>query len=191
MFSEALNKRKELHSEIGSSFNEIFKEAVIRVTESIQNEGTLFFAGNGGSAAESQHMSAEYIATLDHNKFRPGIKSIALTVDTSFMTAWTNDFGYEEVFKRQLETLSTKGDVFFAYSTSGNSMNILKALESAKEKEVITIGFSGNDGGKMKDICDICFVVPHMNTALIQEVHSILGHEICSSVEKSLFFSDS
>ena len=191
MFSEALNKRKELHSDIGSSFNEIFKEAVIRVTESIQNEGTLFFAGNGGSAAESQHMSAEYIATLDHNKFRPGIKSIALTVDTSFMTAWTNDFGYEEVFKRQLETLSTKGDVFFAYSTSGNSMNILKALESAKEKEVITIGFSGNDGGKMKDICDICFVVPHINTALIQEVHSILGHEICSSVEKSLFFSDS
>ena len=191
MFSEALNKRKELHSEIGSSFDEIFKEAVIRVTESIQNEGTLFFAGNGGSAAESQHMSAEYIATLDHNKFRPGIKSIALTVDTSFMTAWTNDFGYEEVFKRQLETLSTKGDVFFAYSTSGNSMNILKALESAKEKEVITIGFSGNEGGKMKDICDICFVVPHMNTALIQEVHSILGHEICSSVEKSLFFSDS
>ncbi len=191
MFSEALNKRKELHSEIGSSFDEIFKEAVVRVTESIQNEGTLFFAGNGGSAAESQHMSAEYIATLDHNKFRPGIKSIALTVDTSFMTAWTNDFGYEEVFKRQLETLSTKGDVFFAYSTSGNSMNILKALESAKEKEVITIGFSGNDGGKMKNICDICFVVPHMNTALIQEVHSILGHEICSSVEKSLFFSDS
>ena len=191
MFSEALNKRKELHSDIGSSFNEIFKEAVIRVTESIQNEGTLFFAGNGGSAAESQHMSAEYIATLDHNKFRPGIKSMALTVDTSFMTAWTNDFGYEEVFKRQLETLSTKGDVFFAYSTSGNSMNILKALESAKEKAVITIGFSGNDGGKMKDICDICFVVPHMNTALIQEVHSILGHEICSSVEKSLFFSDS
>lgn len=191
MFSEALNKRKELHSEIGSSFDEIFKEAVIRVTESIQNEGTLFFAGNGGSAAESQHMSAEYIATLDHNKFRPGIKSIALTVDTSFITAWTNDFGYEEVFKRQLETLSAKGDVFFAYSTSGNSMNILKALESAKEKEVITIGFSGNEGGKMKDICDICFVVPHMNTALIQEVHSILGHEICSSVEKSLFFSDS
>jgi len=191
MFSEALNKRKELHSKIGSSFNEIFKEAVIRVTESIQNEGTLFFAGNGGSAAESQHMSAEYIATLDHNKFRPGIKSIALTVDTSFMTAWTNDFGYEEIFKRQLETLCTKGDVFFAYSTSGNSLNILKALESAKEKEVITIGFSGNDGGKMKNICDICFVVPHMNTALIQEVHSILGHEICSSVEKSLFFSDS
>ena len=191
MFSEALNKRKELHSDIGSSFNEIFKEAVIRVTESIQNEGTLFFAGNGGSAAESQHMSAEYIATLDHNKFRPGIKSIALTVDTSFMTAWTNDFGYEEVFKRQLETLCTKGDVFFAYSTSGNSLNILKALESAKEKEVITIGFSGNDGGRMKDICDICFVVPHINTALIQEVHSILGHEICSSVEKSLFFSDS
>ena len=191
MFSEALNKRKELHSEIGSSFNEIFEESVIRVTESIQNKGTLFFAGNGGSAAESQHMSAEYIATLDHNKFRPGIKSIALTVDTSFITAWTNDFGYEEVFKRQIETLSSKDDIFFAYSTSGNSTNIVKALESAKERGVITIGFSGNDGGKMTNLCDICFIVPHTNTALIQEVHSILGHEICSSVEKSLFFSDS
>tara|TARA_X000000368_G_scaffold208614_1_gene164735 strand:+ start:609 stop:1184 length:576 start_codon:yes stop_codon:yes gene_type:complete len=190
MFSEALNKRKELHSEIGSSFNEIFEESVIRVTESIQNKGTLFFAGNGGSAAESQHMSAEYIATLDHNKFRPGIKSIALTVDTSFITAWTNDFGYEEVFKRQIETLSSKDDIFFAYSTSGNSTNIVKALESAKERGVITIGFSGNDGGKMTNLCDICFIVPHTNTALIQEVHSILGHEICSSVEKSLFFSD-
>ena len=191
MFSEALNKRKELHSEIGSSFNEIFEESVIRVTESIQNKGTLFFAGNGGSAAESQHMSAEYIATLDHNKFRPGIKSIALTVDTSFITAWTNDFGYEEVFKRQIETLSSKDDIFFAYSTSGNSTNIVKALESAKERGVITIGFSGNDGGKMTNLCDICFIVPHTNTALIQEVHSILGHGICSSVEKSLFFSDS
>tara|TARA_B100001250_G_scaffold248298_1_gene213470 strand:- start:117 stop:692 length:576 start_codon:yes stop_codon:yes gene_type:complete len=191
MFSEALNLRKELHSEIGSSFNEIFEESVIRVTESIQNKGTLFFAGNGGSAAESQHMSAEYIATLDHNKFRPGIKSIALTVDTSFITAWTNDFGYEEVFKRQIETLSSKDDIFFAYSTSGNSTNIVKALESAKERGVITIGFSGNDGGKMTNLCDICFIVPHTNTALIQEVHSILGHEICSSVEKSLFFSDS
>lgn len=190
MFSEALNLRKELHSEIGSSFNEIFEESVIRVTESIQNKGTLFFAGNGGSAAESQHMSAEYIATLDHNKFRPGIKSIALTVDTSFITAWTNDFGYEEVFKRQIETLSSKDDIFFAYSTSGNSTNIVKALESAKERGVITIGFSGNDGGKMTNLCDICFIVPHTNTALIQEVHSILGHEICSSVEKSLFFSD-
>ena len=190
MFSEALNKRKELHSEIGSSFNNIFEEAVIRVTESVQNGGTLFFAGNGGSAAESQHMSAEYIATLDHNKFRPGIRSIALTVDTSLITAWTNDFGYEEVFKRQIETLSTEGDVFFAYSTSGNSLNILKALELSKEKNITTIGFSGNDGGKMLDLCDICFVVPHGNTALIQEIHTIIGHEICSSVEKSLFFSD-
>ena len=191
MFSEALNKRKELHSKIGSSFNDIFDEAVTKVTKAIKNDGTLFFAGNGGSAAESQHMSAEYIATLDHHKFRPGMRSMALTVDTSFITAWTNDFGYEEVFKRQIETLSSQGDVFFAYSTSGNSPNIIKALESAKEKGVITIGFSGNDGGKMMNLCDNCFVVPHTNTALIQEIHTILGHEICSAVENSIFFSDS
>ena len=191
MFSEALNKRKELHSKIGSSFNNIFDEAVTKVTKAIKNDGTLFFAGNGGSAAESQHMSAEYIATLDHHKFRPGMRSMALTVDTSLITAWTNDFGYEEVFKRQIETLSSQGDVFFAYSTSGNSPNIIKALESAKEKGVITIGFSGNDGGKMINLCDNCFVVPHTNTALIQEIHTILGHEICRAVENSIFFSDS
>ena len=191
MFSEALNKRKELHSKIGSSFNDIFDEAVKKVTKAIKSDGTLFFAGNGGSAAESQHMSAEYIATLDHHKFRPGMRSMALTVDTSLITAWTNDFGYEEVFKRQIETLSSQGDVFFAYSTSGNSPNIIKALESAKEKGVITIGFSGNDGGKMMNLCDNCFVVPHTNTALIQEIHTILGHEICSAVENSIFFSDS
>ena len=187
MFSKALKKRTELHSKIGSEFNESFDLSVKRVSNSIVKGGTLFFAGNGGSAAESQHMSAEYIATLDHNNFRPGMRSISLTTDTSFITAWTNDFGYEEVFKRQLETLGKKGDIFFAYSTSGNSVNIIKALESSKEKNIISIGFTGNDGGRMLDLCDISFVVPERNTALIQEVHSILGHEICLGVEREIF----
>jgi len=188
MFSKALKKRSELITKIGSEFNENFDLSVRKISDSIRNGGTLFFAGNGGSAAESQHMSAEYIATLDHNNFRPGIKSLALTTDTSFITAWTNDFGYEEIFKRQLTTLANPGDVFFAYSTSGNSINILRALESAREKELISIGFTGNDGGKMVELCDISFIVPEANTALIQEVHSILGHEICLAVEKEIFF---
>mgnify|MGYP001165499908 FL=1 len=191
MFSEALEKRRYLIDKIGNDFNDDFNSAVKKITESIKNEGMLFFAGNGGSAAESQHMSAEYIATLSHHNFRPGIKSMALTVDSSFITAWTNDFGYKEVFKRQIETLTKEGDIFFAYSTSGNSENIVCALESAKEKKVISLGFSGNDGGKMSELCDICFIVPDNNTALIQEIHSALGHEICSAVEKELFFSNS
>jgi len=190
MFSEALKKRKDLITKIGSDFNDHFDSAVRNIAKSIIDDGMLFFAGNGGSAAESQHMSAEYLATLSHHNFRPGIKSMALTVDSSFITAWTNDFGYEDVFKRQIETLTKQGDVFFAYSTSGNSKNIINALKSAKEKKVITIGFSGNDGGEMSNLCDICFIVPDRNTALIQEIHSTLGHEICSAVEKELFFTD-
>ena len=190
MFSEALKKRKDLITKIGSDFNDHFDSAVRNIAKSIIDDGMLFFAGNGGSAAESQHMSAEYLATLSHHNFRPGIKSMALTVDSSFITAWTNDFGYEDVFKRQIKTLTKQGDVFFAYSTSGNSKNIINALKSAKEKKVITIGFSGNDGGEMSNLCDICFIVPDRNTALIQEIHSTLGHEICSAVEKELFFTD-
>tara|TARA_B100000427_G_scaffold154716_1_gene128682 strand:+ start:5869 stop:6438 length:570 start_codon:yes stop_codon:yes gene_type:complete len=187
-FSDNLKKREKLIQKIGTDFDKNFDSAVTLVANSIRNGGMLFFAGNGGSAAESQHMSAEYIATLSHHNFRPGIKSMALTVDSSFITAWTNDFGYKEVFKRQIETLTKEGDIFFAYSTSGNSENIICALESAKERKVMNIGFSGNKGGKMFELCDICFVVPDNNTALIQEVHSALGHEICGAVEKELFF---
>lgn len=190
-FSDNLKKREKLIKKIGTNFDKKFDSAVTSVANSIRNGGMLFFAGNGGSAAESQHMSAEYIATLSHHNFRPGIKSMALTVDSSFITAWTNDFGYKEVFKRQIETLTEEGDIFFAYSTSGNSENIVCALESAKEKKVVSLGFSGNDGGKMSELCDICFIVPDNNTALIQEIHSALGHEICSAVEKELFFSNS
>jgi len=189
MFSDLLVKRKELHIKIGLSFDEGFNLATKRVSDSLKKGATLFFAGNGGSAAEAQHMSAEYIATLDHNNFRPGIRSISLTVDTSFITAWSNDFGYEDVFKRQIETLAKEGDVFFAYSTSGNSKNVVRALEASKEKGIINIGFSGNDGGEMFELCDICFVVPEKNTALIQEIHTILGDEICSAIEKTLFFN--
>ena len=190
-FSDNLKKRENLIRKINTDFDRLFDTSVELVSNSLKNDGMLFFAGNGGSAAESQHMSAEYIATLSHHNFRPGIKSMALTVDSSFITAWTNDFGYKEVFKRQIETLTKEGDIFFAYSTSGNSENIISALESTKERKVISIGFSGNDGGKMSELCDICFIVPDNNTALIQEIHSALGHEICSAVEKELFFSNS
>lgn len=186
MFSNALIRRTALLGQIGIDFDDKFEKAVALVSECISNSRCLFFAGNGGSAAEAQHMSAEYLATLDHRNFRPGIKSLALTVDTSFLTAWTNDFGYEDVFLRQLQTLACPGDTFFAYSTSGTSKNIIKALKHARECGVTTIGFSGNEGGVMKDICDVSFVVPSTSTAMIQEVHTMLGHEICGAVEQRI-----
>jgi D-sedoheptulose 7-phosphate isomerase len=184
MFSATLSLRQNLLVQIGQSFDTDFLKAVKFVVKSIKTNNTLFFAGNGGSAAEAQHMSAEYLATLDHRNFRPGIKALALTVDTSFITAWTNDFGYEDVYLRQLRTLATKGDVFFAYSTSGQSQNIIRAVEYAKKNDIYTIGFTGNDGGLLGSLCDTSFIVPSKSTSLIQEVHTMLGHEICGAVEK-------
>ena len=182
-----LEKRITLLNSIGSAFNNNFELAVNELQEAIKDEKFLFFCGNGGSAAESQHMSAEYIATLDHKRFRKGAKAISLTVDTSFLTAWTNDFGFEEVFSRQLDTLGSSGDILFAYSTSGNSPNIISAVKKAKEKQIKVLGFTGNEGGKLAALADISFIVPSSNTALIQEVHTILGHDLCFEAEKILY----
>ena len=188
MFYDQLKKRINLINDIDSQFDKTFESCVSVIIESIENGGCLFFAGNGGSAAEAQHMSAEYIATLDHRNFRPGIKSLALTTDTSFLTAWTNDFGFEEIFSRQLETLGKDKDIFFAYSTSGNSENIIKALKVAKKIGITSIGFTGNDGGLMKELCNECFIVPSGKTALIQEIHTMIGHELCANIEKGIYF---
>lgn len=188
-FSSALKLRQDLLNNIDKEFDGSFFDTISMVSKAVQNNKMLMFAGNGGSAAEAQHMSAEYLATLDHRNFRPGIRSIALTVDTSFLTAWTNDFGFEEIFSRQIKTLGSQGDIFFAYSTSGTSKNIIEAIKVAKNKDIKIIGFTGNNGGLMKDICDICFTVPSNSTAMIQEVHTIIGHEICGAVEKLTHFS--
>ena len=187
MFSKSLNMRIALLQKIGTKFDLQIKRTADLIVASVKNDGTLFFAGNGGSAAEAQHMSAEYLATLDHRNFRPGIRSVALTTDTSFLTAWTNDFGYEDIFARQLETMGRIDDIFLAYSTSGNSHNICKGITTAKEKGLKIIGFSGNDGGVMGSLCDVCFIVPSTRTAQIQEVHTMLGHELCALVEQKVF----
>jgi len=182
-----IDKRLDLLSSISSSFEKSFAHALSIIEGAIQNNNFLFFCGNGGSAAEAQHMSAEYIATLDHQRFRKGIKSIALTVDSSYLTAWTNDFGYKDIFSRQIETLGSKGDVLMAYSTSGNSENIIEACKMAISKEIKTIVFTGNSGGELANIADVSFIVPSQNTALIQEVHTMLGHDLCLEAEKLLY----
>tara|TARA_X000000368_G_scaffold416533_1_gene410685 strand:- start:712 stop:1296 length:585 start_codon:yes stop_codon:yes gene_type:complete len=159
------------------------------VSSVIKKNGKLMFCGNGGSAAECQHMSAEYCATLDHKRPRPGIASISLTTDSSFLTAWTNDFGYEDIFSRQVQTLGKKGDLLFCYSTSGNSENVINAAKIAKRKKIIVIGFTGNHRvTKLEKYCDEVFKSPSKETPIIQEFHSLVGHEICFEVENKLFF---
>jgi len=144
----------------------------------------LIFCGNGGSAAESQHMAAEYCATLDSNQPRKGYKAIALPTDTSLLTAWSNDFGYEGIFERQVDVLGNKGDVLICYSTSGNSKNILKAAKLAIKKEIHVVGFSGKKEGPLDKFSKVSFKSPSTETPIIQEHHTIAGHIICSCVEK-------
>ena len=153
--------------------------------KAIQESKKIIFAGNGGSAADAQHWSAELIARFNYD--RPSIASIALTVDTSAVTAIGNDYGYDYVFARQIEGLGQAGDVFIAISTSGNSPNIIRAIEAAKSKGILTVGFTGEKGGKMKDACDLMFRAPSNETPHIQEAHAMIGHLLCGLIELAIY----
>ena len=152
--------------------------------EAINKGGKLIFAGNGGSAAEAQHMSAEYVGTLITSNKRNPIPSIALSVDTSFITAWSNDHGYEDIFRRQLQALGKENDCFVSYSTSGESKNILSAIEYANSMNIKTISFTGIKESRASQKSFFTFKAPSSETAIIQELHTIVGHEICSIVDK-------
>jgi D-sedoheptulose 7-phosphate isomerase len=156
--------------------------------ETLKSEKKLLFAGNGGSAADSQHLAAEIVSRLCYD--RPALPAIALTTDTSALTAIGNDYGYEDVFSRQLEAVGSEGDIFFAISTSGNSPNILKALLAAKDKNIITVGFTGENGGKMSGLCDYIVKVPSNETPKIQECHIMIGHIICALIEEDIYGMD-
>ncbi len=145
----------------------------------------LLIAGNGGSAADAQHIAAEFVSRFNYD--RPGLPALALTTDTSILTAVGNDYGYEELFRRQIEANGVSGDVFLGISTSGNSANVLKALEAAKLKGIITFGLTGASGGQMRDLCDHCLCVPSDDTPRIQESHILIGHTLCAMVELALF----
>ena len=145
----------------------------------------VMLAGNGGSAADAQHIAGEFVSRFAFD--RPGLPSIALTTDTSILTAIGNDYGYERLFARQIQAHSKAGDVFIAYSTSGNSPNIVAALKEAQDLGVVTIGLTGNRGGAMVELCDHVFEVPSNDTPKIQEVHALIGHILCGVVENELF----
>jgi len=145
----------------------------------------LLIAGNGGSAADAQHISGEFLSRLHFD--RNPLPAIALTTDTSVLTAIGNDYGFERTFERQLRGLARPGDVFIAISTSGRSPNVLAALQAAREIGLITIGFTGAAGGAMPGLCDHCLAAPSSETPLIQQIHIVAAHAICGAVERDLF----
>lgn len=156
-----------------------------QIGRTLRTGGKLLFAGNGGSAADAQHVAAEFLSRFAFD--RQPLPAIALTTDTSVLTAIANDYGYEHVFERQVRGLGRKGDAFIAISTSGRSPNVLAALKAAREIGMATIGFSGANSADMRALCDLFLAAPSTETALIQQVHLTAYHVICSIVERELF----
>jgi D-sedoheptulose 7-phosphate isomerase len=155
--------------------------ACVLITDTLAHGNKVLLCGNGGSAADAQHIAAEL--TGRYKTQRRGLAGIALTTDTSALTAIANDYGYDRVFDRQVEALANKGDLLIGISTSGNSKNVNNALKVAKELGCRTIGLSGRDGGGMNDICDINIIVPSDDTPRIQEMHIMIGHIMCQAVD--------
>ena len=166
-----------------SSLVDSIQEAANLAITTLQNGGKILICGNGGSAADSQHIAAEL--TGRYKRERKGLSAIALTTDTSALTAIGNDYGYDFVFSRQFEALAKKGDLLWGISTSGNSTNVLNAMRCAKEMECKILGFSGKDGGEMKKWCDLLLLSPSDDTPRIQEMHLLMAHIICDLIEKA------
>jgi|TARA_B100000795_G_scaffold55418_1_gene36460 D-sedoheptulose 7-phosphate isomerase len=161
------------------------EKVVALSSEAFNNNQRILFCGNGGSAADAQHIAAELSGRF--LKERKALFAEALHVNSSYLTAVANDYGFEYTYSRILEATGRKGDVLIGLSTSGNSLNVINALKKAKEIGMKTIGFTGKDGGKMCDVCDIVFNIPSSNTARIQEAHILLGHTLCQLIEEKLF----
>ena len=171
--------------EADAALCEAAARAAEAVTAALRRGGKLMLCGNGGSAADAQHWAGELVSRFHYD--RPGLPALALTVDSSILTAVGNDYGYARVFARQVEALGRAGDVLFALSTSGNSPNVLEALAAARARDILCVGFTGARGGKMAALCDLCLRVPSESTPRIQEGHAVLGHAICAMVEAAIF----
>lgn len=155
------------------------------ITRALRAGGKLMIAGNGGSAADAQHIAGEFLSRLNFD--RHPLPAIALTTDTSVLTAVGNDYGFDDVFQRQVRGLGRAGDVFIGISTSGRSPNVLSALRTARELKIITVGFTGNRDAPMNELCDLRLEAPSAETPLIQQVHIVAAHAICGLVERELF----
>jgi D-sedoheptulose 7-phosphate isomerase len=183
--TESIETKKLLLSECTEKIYNTAKQ----LSECVENGGKILLCGNGGSAADSQHIAAELVVRLRSSVNRAAIPAIALTVDTSILTAGGNDIGFENVFARQVEAFGQKGDTLIAITTSGNSENIFRAAKEAKNRGVNVIGLLGNGGGKLKEICDSTVIVPSNNTARIQECHILIAHIWCRIIEEDNYMS--
>jgi D-sedoheptulose 7-phosphate isomerase len=181
MVIEELKDHRQLIQKVIELLEGDIEKGCEMITSVIKNEHKVLLAGNGGSAADAQHIAAELSGRFV--KERKALPGIALTVDTSALTAIANDYGYNHVFSRQVEALAQPGDLFIGISTSGNSQGILNAFDAAKKAGCKTLGLSGRDGGKMNGICDLNIVVPSQVTARIQEMHILIGHILCKAVD--------
>jgi D-sedoheptulose 7-phosphate isomerase len=164
---------------------EAIKAVAEEMAKVFKNDGKVLFCGNGGSAADAQHISAELSGRF--YKDREPLNSEALHVNTSYLTAVANDYSYDEVYSRMVKASGRKGDILVGISTSGNSPNILRALETANQRGLITVGLTGESGGKMKDVCHFLIPIPSRDTPRIQESHILVGHILCEMVERELF----
>ncbi len=185
--TDSLNESAETKSKMLDACKDDIITAADILTEAYKNGKKLLLCGNGGSAADCQHIATELMIRLSHKISRPALPAIALTTDTSNLTAGGNDIGYENVFARNVEGLGSEGDVLLAISTSGNSPNVIKAVEKAKSKKMKIIAFLGGTGGKLKPVVDLPLVIPSANTQRIQEGHITAAHIICELVEEELY----
>jgi D-sedoheptulose 7-phosphate isomerase len=174
--NELLNNKRTI-----AEIDKIAKKSIMQ----LKKGNKILLAGNGGSAADAQHIAGELVSRFYFD--RPALPAMALTTDTSILTAIGNDYGYEQLFSRQIEGNGAEGDIFIAISTSGNSKNIIEALKIAKSKKLITIGFSGSQIGLMDELCDFNLKAPSTSTPRIQEAHILIGHTICMLIEKTIF----
>lgn len=183
-FFAGLRELAELATVVSEKMGADLEQALTMVRETVKGGGTLFFCGNGGSAADAQHVATEYV--VRYTRTRRAYPAIALTTDTSLLTAAANDMGFDAVFARQVEALTRPGDLLVIHSTSGNSPNVLRAAEAARNKGVRVLAFSARDGGELRALSDHCVIIPTSRTDRAQELHLCIEHLICDYVEREL-----
>jgi D-sedoheptulose 7-phosphate isomerase len=181
IIQNTLDEHKAALEAVEKNLTTDIEEACKLVTNTIQSGKKVILFGNGGSAADAQHIAAEFTGRFV--KERKGLPAIALTTDTSALTAIGNDYGFDQIFERQVEALANEGDLLIGISTSGNSSNVINAFKRGKEIGCASLGFSGKDGGKMNNACDLNLTVPASITARVQEMHILIGHILCSAVD--------
>lgn len=181
---DELNSHLKTIQDVINNMQDDLVNAARMSVNTLKKGNKILLCGNGGSAADAQHIAAELVGR--YKTERKSLPGIALTTDTSIITAIGNDYGYEHIFDRQIESLAREGDLLIGISTSGNSPNVINALKRAKELGCITIGFTGRDGGQMNEFCDLNLIVPSDNTPRIQEMHILFGHTICQIIDNEL-----